>query len=132
MTHCRMFAFCPPSVFAACAVAFLLGAKAKPSGADPFVPTKRDWLVVSFNAAFSVPMTNSAGFVIYAEGTDDPNEIQLCAHVIDSNMPAEGAAERRRRFTNSLTHLRTILEAEAEILGFDDWLKIREKIADSK
>ena len=99
----------------------LLGARAKPSGDDPFTPTKRSWLCLAFNAVHAVHF-KTHGYAIYAfaaNGTGGDEVTLFCS----TNLTTD-----RAEFNAGVQHARTVLQLLAEKYGFDDWLTIKELV----
>lgn len=106
-------------VFIVCTSAALLGARAKPSGADPYTPTKREWLCMEFNARHRYSMMDH-NFGISAIRGDGPDEVLLHC----------GATPKtdRASFNKAVQDSRENLQSIAEKYGFDDWLTIKELV----
>jgi len=106
---------------AVCTSFALLGAQAKPSGADPYVPTKQQWLCVSFNALYRERLDrDGAEMTIKACLSDEPNHIHLVGVI---------RKKTDRAFFNQLfQQSKKILEEDARSLGFDNWLVIKEEV----
>lgn len=108
-------------VFVVCTTMPLLGAKAKPSGTDLFVPTKKQWLCVEFNAQYAWKTTES-GFHISAidAAGGGKNEVMLYCRMRPET--------DRVVFNESIQTCRELLQSTAQKYGFDEWLTIKENV----
>lgn len=113
-------------VFIVCTSVALLGARAKPSGADPYTPTKREWLTVAFNA-LRIEGPPQAGITCEAlPDRQDPDALILFVAIVPR--PDADELEQRKFASKVLAANRETLELLAKRLGFSDWLVIREKV----
>lgn len=101
-----------------CVAALLcVAAQKKESGADPYTPTKLEWLCTYVNSTFRV--LHDGGYELTAHYLK-PNEVILLYHV---------PPEADRQFVNgTLQAFRNVFELEAKHRGWDEWLIIREQI----
>jgi hypothetical protein len=107
-------------VFIVCTSVALLGAHAKPSGADPYIPTKQEWLCLQFNASYRISiMTHD--YSISAVVAADPNKVLLYCRTTPRT--------DRASFNASVQQSREFIEGMAKTYGFGDRLTVQEEVA---
>jgi hypothetical protein len=129
MNTCRRFAWCLLSLSIVFTAGVLLGAKAKPSGADPYTPTKREWLAVEINSFLSREWSKDSPFMMFAAPGRDENEIT--AAVVFMPEDKEAIDVHRKSAESALRNFRDHIEKAGEARGWDDWLVVRERFKES-
>jgi hypothetical protein len=119
----RMAGYLLP-VFIVCTSAALLGARARPSGTDPFTPTKAEWLCVRHNMTQMRKWNRDIPYDHYARITDEPNVIEIVLLFL----PPKGIdpIPYREMANKEMATARLNIAGLARIFGFDEWLEIRE------
>jgi hypothetical protein len=125
----RFAGFVLPVVIACTSVA-LIGARAKPSGTDPFMPTKAEWLCVRYNMSQLRRWSRDFPYDHFARITGEPNVVEIVLLFT----PLEGLdpLHFRELANREMAHARRSIKAQAEIYGFDEWLEIRENFQEVK
>lgn len=114
---------CLLPVFIICTGVALLGARAKPSGDDPFTPTKREWLCLVFNAEESVQFFDRKNYAVVARPSPRDANTVLLKFGAKPDLPRETRNELLSLYKDNL-------QGYAKFYGFEDWLVIEEHIRD--
>jgi hypothetical protein len=106
--------------FAIFAAVGSIAAQRKESGSDPYTPTKREWLVLQFNAKSST-FTSPGNFSIkaYEQGKDENTVLLVASAFKDTD----------RQFVNeAMGFAREHMEGLSKRYCCNSWLIIREEI----
>ena len=131
--YCRFAGYLLP-FFIVYAGVVLLGAQAKPSGADPYTPTKQEWLINEFNQLWRGHDHGKDGdyvirslYVMATKGAN-ANEVVIKYHSPDKppGYRNERAREIEERENLDLAGKR--LKEIAASYGWQDWLVVRELV----
>ena len=92
----------------------------KLEGWKPYTPSRLDWLAVDLNASGRIQLTNNNGYLLsYVPIANEDTILIYVKYMRDVN---------REAMNISIDSARKVIKMKAKSYGWDNWLKVREKI----